>query len=57
LIGFLPCGSIFIGPGSYDIAKAFAVVMDADDTYVRVPWSQADKVRAFVELIAEKEFN
>jgi hypothetical protein len=43
--------------GAYDLAKSFAVVMDADDTYVRVPWSQADKVRAFVELIAEKESN
>jgi hypothetical protein len=39
----------------YDLVKAFTAAMDLDDTYVRVPWSQADKVRALVALIAEKE--
>jgi hypothetical protein len=39
----------------YDLVKAFAVVIAEDDTYIRVPWSQADKVRAFTKLIAEKE--
>jgi hypothetical protein len=41
----------------YDLAEAFAVVMDADDIYVRVPWSQADKVRAFVKLLDDGESN
>jgi hypothetical protein len=39
----------------YDLVKAFTAAMDLDDTYVRVPWSQADKVRAFAKLIDDKE--
>jgi hypothetical protein len=39
----------------YDLVKAFTAALDLDDTYVRVPWSQADKVRAFVKLIEERE--
>jgi hypothetical protein len=38
-----------------DLLEAFTYCIDADQTYIQVPWSQADKVRAFVKLIDEKE--
>jgi hypothetical protein len=38
-----------------DLLEAFTQCIDADQTYIRVQWSQADKVRAFVKLIDDKE--
>jgi hypothetical protein len=44
----------YVHDAGYDLAQAFTTAMHSDKTYVRVSWSQADKVQGFIKLIEEK---